>query len=171
MTLDDLKRLLTRHTLLRLDATLAPKLVPILYALGLGGILLWAVSHLVWTFGWGFWNGVWGLFEIALFGLLAVVALRIVCEALLVWFRTHEDSVENASRARYSASLLDDVRDAIRDLAEHGEEQDFTEADDYIAPMTEEDAVRGAVVREPATRAGQVFKPRRTAKRSPASKL
>ena len=37
MTLDDLKRLFTRQTLFRLDAILSPKLVPILYALGLAG--------------------------------------------------------------------------------------------------------------------------------------
>ena len=84
MTLDDLKRLLTRQTLFRLDAILSPKLVPILYALGLAGILLWAVGHLFWRFGFGFGNGLWGLLEIAIFGLLYFVALRIVCEALLV---------------------------------------------------------------------------------------
>ena len=49
MTLDDLKRLFTRQTLFRLDAILSPKLVPILYALGLAAILLWATGQ---AFGW-----------------------------------------------------------------------------------------------------------------------
>ena len=57
MTLDDLKRLFTRQTLFRLDSILSPRLVPIFYALGLAGILLWAVSHFFWSFGFGFGNG------------------------------------------------------------------------------------------------------------------
>ena len=54
------------------------------------GILLWAVSHLFLTFGCDFGNGLWGLLEIVVFGLLGVVALRIVCEALLVFFKANE---------------------------------------------------------------------------------
>ena len=57
MTLDDLKRLFTRHTLCRRDAILSPRLVPSFYALGLAGILLWAVSQLFWSCGVG-WGGV-----------------------------------------------------------------------------------------------------------------
>src|SRR5690606_22475548 len=121
MTLDDLKRLFTRQTLFRLDSILSPRLVPIFYALGLAGILLWAVSHFFWSFGFGFGNGLWGLLEIVVFGLLAFVGLRILCEALLVWFRAHE-ATGNTGRSRYSASLLDEVRDAIRELAEEGED-------------------------------------------------
>jgi len=137
MTLDDLKRLFTRQTLFRLDAILAPKLVPIVYALGLGGILLWAVSHLFLSFSFGFGMGLWGVLEILVFGLLALVALRIVCEALLVWFKAHEQSGETVNRSRYSSSLIDEVRDAIRDLAEEGEDPDYAEADEYITPATE----------------------------------
>ena len=175
MTLDDLKRLFTRQTLFRLDAILSPKLVPILYALGLASILLWAVSHLFWSFGFGFGTGLWGLLEILVFGLLSFVGLRILCEALLVWFRTHESSGETVARSRYSASLLDEVRDAIRDLAEEGDDDlDYAEADEYITPATDPapyvapsaDAPRG-----PATTSGEVFtKPRRTAKRTPPAK-
>jgi len=178
MTLDDLKRLFSRKTLFRLDAILSPRLVPILYALGLAAILLWAVSHLFWTFGYGFGNGLWGLLEIAVFGLLSFVGLRILCEALLVWFKTHEASGETVNRSRFSASLLDEVREAIRDLSEHGHDSDYAEADEYITPATEPaphvptppptpDLPRG-----PATAAGEVFsKPRRTAKRTPVPKL
>ena len=172
MTLDDLKRLFSRQTLFKLDAILAPKLVPILYALGLAGILLWAVSHLFWTFGFGFGNGLWGLLEIAIFGLLLFVGLRIGCEALLVWFKTHEGKTQTVTRSRYSTSLLDEVRDAIRDLAEAGEDRDYAEADEYIveavdtvtplAPEAEE-----TTIRSPATKTGEVFKKRRTAKRTP----
>lgn len=136
MTLDDLKRLFTRQTLFRLDAVLSPRLASIIYAVGLAGVLLWAVSHLVTTFAAGFANGLWGLLEIAVFGLLMVLVLRVFCEALLVYFKTHETEGEAVNRSRYSASLLDEVREAIRDLAEE-DEADFAEADEYITPATE----------------------------------
>ena len=172
MTLDDLKRLFTRQTLFRLDAILAPRLVPILYALGLAGILLWAVSHLFWTFSFGFGHGLWGLLEIAVFGLLLFVGLRIGCEALLVWFKTHEGKTETVTRSRYSSSLLDEVRDAIRDLAEAGEDREFVEPEshvlDAVDSVTAEDIEpEETTIRAPATKAGEVFKQRRTAKRTP----
>jgi hypothetical protein len=188
MTLDDLKRLMTRQTLFRLDSILSPKLVPILYALGLAAILLWAVAHFFFRFGTGFGDGLWGLLEIVVFGLLSFVALRIGCEALLVWFKSHENTGDSVQRSRYSASLLDEVRDAIRDLAEEGEERDFAEADEYITPATEPfPAVTpvppvpptpptpptpstppvAAATREPSTAPGETYKPRRTAKRTP----
>lgn len=171
MTTDDLKRLFTRQTLFRLDAILSPRLVPILYALGLASILLWAVSHFFYRFGSSFGDGLWGLLEIVVFGLAALVALRIGCEALIVWFKAHEATGETVNRSRYSASLLDEVRDAIRDLAEHGEEPDYAEADEYFAPATEVPPQvapeGGGVTREPSTTAGEPFKPRRTAKRTP----
>ncbi|MEO5805776.1 DUF4282 domain-containing protein [Devosia sp.] len=162
MTLDDLKRLFTRQTLFRLDSILSPKLVPILHALGLGAILLWAVSHLFWSFGFGFGNGIWGLFEIIIFGLLSWVSLRIACEVLLVFFKAHESTGETVNRSRYSTSLLDEVREAIRDLAEHGE-ADYAEADEYITPATEP----APHIPQPATEIGEAFKPKRTAKRTP----
>ena len=136
MTLDDLKKLLTGKVLFRLDSILSPRLIPMLYAVGLAAILLWAVSHLLGTFGASFGNGLWGLLEIAVFGLLSVIVLRIVCEALVVYFKTHETSADNFERTRLSTSLLDEVRDAIHDLAEN-EEHDYTEADEYITPATE----------------------------------
>ena len=182
MTLDDLKRLFTRQTLFRLDAILSPKLVPIFYALGLAALLLWAVSHLFISFSFGFGIGLWGLLEIIVFGLLAFVGLRIVCEAMLVWFKTHQQSGESVNRARFSSSLIDEVRDAIRDLAEHGEDADYAEADEYITPATEPapyvpptTAAAAApevspTVRAPATKPGEPFKPRRTAKRTPPNK-
>jgi len=174
MTLDDLKRLFTRQTLFRLDAILSPRLVPILYALGLAGIMLWAISHLFWSFGFGFGTGLWGLLEIVVFGLLLLVGLRILCEALLVWFKAHEQSGDTVNRSRYSASLLDEVRDAIRDLAEEGEDVDYAEADEYITPATEPAPYVPSAAdapRAPATTSGETFaKPRRTAKRTPTPK-
>ncbi|MGV8856560.1 MAG: DUF4282 domain-containing protein [Devosia sp.] len=183
MTLDDLKRLFTRQTLFRLDAILSPKLVPIFYALGLATIVLWAISHLFISFSFGFGIGLWGLLEIIVFGLLAFIGLRIACEALLVWFKAHEQSGENVNRARFSSSLIDEVRDAIRDLAEHGEDADYAEADEYITPATEPapyvapakpataaQPLVSPTVRAPASKPGEPFKPRRTAKRTPPTK-
>ncbi len=176
MTLDDLKRLLTRQTLFRLDAILSSRLVPIFYALGLAAILLWAISHFFFRFGTGFGDGLWGLLEIVVFGLLSFVGLRIGCEALLVWFKNHEETGDSVQRSRYSASLLDEVRDAIRDLAEEGQDSDYAEADEYITPATEPlpsvqptpaPPAPSVTAREPATKPGETHKPRRTAKRTP----
>jgi len=168
MTLDDLKKLLTGKVLFRLDSILSPRLVPMLYAIGLAGILLWAVSHLFATFGASFGNGLWGLIEIAVFGLLAVLVLRIACEALLVYFKAHETSADNFERTRLSTSLLDEVRDAIHDLAEH-EEADYTEADEYITPATEPmpPTFMDKPETPPAPPEAALRTPRRTAKRTP----
>ena len=176
MTLDDLKRLFTRQTLFRLDSIVSPKLVPILYALGLAAILLWAVSHFFFRFGSGFGDGLWGILEIVVFGLLSFVGLRILCEALLVWFKSHEATGDSVQRSRYSASLLDEVRDAIRDLAEQGETSDYAEADEYFTPATEPlphvpQPAATEPAREPSTQPGETFKPRRTAKRTPPNSV
>lgn len=173
MTLDDLKRLFTRQTLFKLDSILAPKLISILYALGLGAILLWAIGHLFLTFGSSFGNGLWGLLEIIVFGLLSWILLRVGCEALLVYFKTHEASGDSVNRSRYSASLLDEVRDAIRDLAEEGEDPDYAEADEYIVPATEpplhvtEPPANPPPAPTPAAESGENAKPKRTTKRTP----
>lgn len=171
MTLDDLKRLLTRQTLFRLDAILSPRLVPIFYALGLAGILLWAISHLFYRFAFGFGDGLWGILEIFVFGLLSFVGLRILCEALLVWFKSHEAMGETVQRSRFSASLLDEVRDAIRDLAEQGNEPDYAEADEYFSSATDPAPYTTEAFREPSTQAGETHSPRRTAKRTPSNPL
>jgi hypothetical protein len=118
MTLDDLKRIFLSPTLFRLDTILAPRLVPLLYASGLAALLLWGVSHLFWTFGRSFGDGLWGLLEIVVFGLLWLLILRIATEALAVFFKSNEASVESLSRTRLPAPLLDDVADAIHDLAD-----------------------------------------------------
>jgi uncharacterized membrane protein len=137
MTLDDLKRLFTGRTLFRLDTVLAVKLMPIVYATGLFALLLWAVRHLFASFSTGIGDGLWGLLELLVFGLLMMLALRIVCEALLVYFRAHASAAEPLRGTRASATLLDEVREAIRDLAEAEDELDYAEADEYIMPATD----------------------------------
>lgn len=174
MTMDDLKRLLTRQTLFRLDSTLSPRLMPIFYALGLAGILLWAINHFFYRFSFGFGDGLWGILEILVFGLLSFVGLRILCEALLVWFKSRDTTGDGVPRSRYSASLLDEVRDAIRDLAEEGDEPDYAEADEYFTPATEPVPYETSdtdLRREPSTLPGETHKPRRTAKRTPPNSI
>lgn len=133
MTIDDLKRIFLGPTLFRLDTILSPRLVPVLYLTGLGALLIWGVQHLFATFGSSFGNGLWGLLEIAVFGAFFLVILRVVCEALLVFFTANEAAVDAASRARMSSSLLEDVRDAIHDMAD---EEDDLDVDDMITPAT-----------------------------------
>src|SRR4051812_9123901 len=101
----DLRRLLLSPTLSRLDTVLAPRLVPLLYLAGLGALLLWAVDHLLWTFAFGFFNGLWGLLEIAVFGLLGLLVLRIGCEAIAVYFKAHATAI-SMNRERLPTPLL-----------------------------------------------------------------
>lgn len=129
MFLDDLKKLLTSPTLLRLDSVLSPRLVPVFYAVGIGAIGLWAIGHFVSRFSTDFGNGLWGLLEIGVYGTGALIVLRIVCEALLVFFKTHEEGTAEVARTRVPSTLLEEVRDAIHDLAE--------DDDDGIVPATE----------------------------------
>lgn len=129
MFLDDLKKLLTSPTLLRLDSILSPKLVPVLYAVGIASIGLWAIGHFINSFSWNFGNGLWGLLEIAVYGLAALVALRIGCEALLVFFKSHDEATQVVARTRVPSTLLEEVREAIHDLSQ--------DDDDGIAPATD----------------------------------
>jgi hypothetical protein len=144
MTLDDLKKIFLSPTLFRLDTILSPKLVPVLYGTGMFALLLWAVGHLFATFGRTFGDGLWGLFEIAVYGALGLIVLRVLCEVLLVFFKANEAATRTVAVSRLSGSLVDEVRDAIHDIAE---EADYSESDveDEISPS-----------------------PRRTARRTPA---
>ncbi len=150
MTGDDLRTIFLGKTLFRLDTVLGQKLVPILYATGLAGILLWAVAHLFATFGRNFGDGLWGLLEIVVFGLLALVVLRIACEVLLVWFKVHESAARTVGLSRISASLADEVRDALSEIAE---EEDAAEAGENLpaARSTTQPAVRRTARRSPPT--------------------
>jgi len=156
MIWDDLKRLLSGPTLFRLDTVLAPRLVPILYLTGMAGLLLWSISHVVWRFSTGFFDGIWGVLEIAVFGLLGLIALRTVCEMLLVFFKTHERSTEIVRETRVSRTLMEDVEEAIHDLA--GDDED-----DHITPAT-----------DPAPLMGDASAPRRpsrSARRTPRNEF
>src|SRR5882757_7916109 len=125
MTSDDLRRIFMGPTLFRLDTILSPRLVPILYVTGLATLLLWAVTHLFDTFGRNFGDGLWGLLEIVVYGGFGEVVLRAVCEALLVWFKANEAATESVSRTRISSTLLEEVRDAIRDIADEEDDEDM----------------------------------------------
>ena len=118
MKMDDFKKLATGNVLFNLSRIISPKLVTILYFLGLAAIVLWAVTHFFAAFRFGFGSGLWGLLEIAVFGLLALVVLRIACEAVIVYFRAHADTTEEYAPMRGHGSLIDEVREAIEDLAD-----------------------------------------------------
>lgn len=154
MTSDDLRRIFLGPTLFRLDTILSPRLVPVLYITGLAGLLLWAVAHLFASFGSSFGNGLWGLLEIVVYGALGLVSLRVVCEWLLVYFKANEAATDSVSRTRISSSLLEEVRDAIRDIADEEDDEDL------ITPAT----VPAPDVEITPPRAGG---PRRTARRTP----
>ena len=134
MTLDDLKKIFLGPTLFRLETILSPRLVPVLYFVGLMALLLWAVIHLFATFGRDFGDGLWGLLEIVVFGTLGLVVLRVVCEVLLVFFKTHETVARTVGLSLISSPLTEDVREAIRDIAaeeDAGDDDDFE--DDGVA--------------------------------------
>ena len=148
MTLDDLKKIFLSPTLFRLETILSPRLVPLLYATGLAALLLWAVTHLFLTFGRNFGDGLWGLLEIAVFGLFGLVMLRVICEVLLVFFKSNDTVVRTVSLSRISTSLIDEVRDAIHDIAAD-EDATSTDVDDDILPPTPSAGTRRSARRTP----------------------
>lgn len=141
MTLDDLKKIFLSPTLFRLDAILSPKLVPVLYGTGMFALLLWAVRHLFVTFGSTFGDGLWGLLEIAVFGGFGLIVLRVICEVLLVFFKANEAATRTVAVARLSGTLMDEVRDAIHDIAEDADYTE-TEVEDEITPSPRRTARR-----------------------------
>lgn len=125
MTLDDIKKLLSSGTLFSLDRILAPKLAKLCYFLGLAAIFLWAFDHFYITFSYSFGAGLWGLLEIVVFGLLALVALRIFCEGVIVFFKAHSHEAAEASHTRTEpVDLVDELRDAFEDLAADEDEDE-----------------------------------------------
>ena len=165
MTLDDLKKIFMAPTLFRLDTLLASRLVPILYAVGLTALLLWAVSHVFFTFGLGWSTGLWGLLELVVFGLFYLIVLRLACEVLLVFFKAHSSATEVVSHSRMPSTLLDEVRDAIHDLAEDTDDHDgIVDATDPAPLVSTPDELEPEIPPR-----GPVVK--RTAKRTPPAKL
>lgn len=160
-TPDDLRRIFLGSTLFRLDTLVASRLIPILYGTGLVAILVWAINQLFFNFRVSFGDGLWGLVEIIVFGLLWLLLLRLGCEALMVFFRAHDAAVHSMRTSRVSASLLEDVREAIHDLAEE-------EETNIATTITEPAPGRRPPVKPPAIPSperGPVV--RRTAKRTP----
>ena len=160
MTLDDIKKLATGSLLFSLDRIIAPRMINILYLLGLASISIWSINHLFASFSLGFGAGLWGLLEIGIFGLLSFVVLRVVCEAIIVFFKTNETAATAATQARPSMSLIDEVRDAIEELAD--EDQPTAAIEPPAKP-------KPATAAKPATKSSRKPTPR-TAKRSPAAK-
>ena len=130
MTGDDLRRIFFGRTLFRLDTILASRLVPVLYGTGLAALLLWAITHLFATFGRNFGDGLWGLLEIAVFGLLGLLVLRVACEALLVFFKANETAARTVSLSRVSTTLIEEVREAISEIADEEDMAEPGHADD-----------------------------------------
>ncbi|MGJ8529300.1 DUF4282 domain-containing protein [Maritalea sp.] len=155
MTLDDLKKLATSGTIFNLDRMIAPKIIKLLYLLGLGGIGLWAIRHLFGSFAQSFGAGIWGILEIGIVGLGSFVLLRVICETLLVFFKKNETHITLAPTTRPAMSIFDDVKDALEELAD--EEVEFKEQK-VIEPVPAKAPVRKTVVKKPA------------AKRAPARK-
>lgn len=124
---EDLRKFLAGPVLYRLDELIGVRLLPIFYALGLAAIFLWAVDHLVNSFASNFGQGLWGILEIIVYAPLALVALRIVTELVLVFFKAHEAAAATVGRARRTAPLADEVRDAIHELGEDNEAASATD--------------------------------------------
>lgn len=175
MTLDDLKKIATGSVLFSLDRVIVPRLIRLVYLLGLAAIGLWGLDHLFDTFRFGFGNGIWGLIEVLVFGLLAFVALRALCEVVLIFYKAHENVVGTAMERPSSASLIDDVAGAIEDLAD---EEDRTPAklpaSRSAAKPAKKPATRAKAASKPATakasKPASRAAPRRTARRTPRPK-
>ncbi|WP_051332150.1 DUF4282 domain-containing protein [Cucumibacter marinus] len=170
MTPDDLKKLSTSPTLFNLDRLIGPRIIKLFYLLGLGAIVLWAVSHLFATFGTSFGAGLWGLLEIAVFGLLAFVVLRLVCEGLIVFFRANAKVLDAETvQPQPQTSIFDDVRDALEELAEE-EEEPAQIPDNSSKPAARTAAKPASRASAAKTSARSTAKTATRAKTSPAAK-
>jgi hypothetical protein len=118
MNWEDLRRFVSSTQLYRLDSLIGARLVPVLYGLGIAAIALWSIAHLVEGFAFAIADGLWAILEIIVFAPLSLVALRIVAEVTLVYFKAHESEVIAVDKSRGRNTLLEDIGDAIRDLAE-----------------------------------------------------
>jgi len=118
MTPDDMRKIATSPTLFNLDRMISPRIIKVLYLLGLSAIVIWSVAHLTTTFGKSFIEGFWGLIEIVVYGLLAFVVLRVACETLIVFFRKNEAAMAEPPVERPIGSIFEDVKGALEELAE-----------------------------------------------------
>lgn len=167
MSFEEFGKILNRTLLLSMDRISGPRLVRFAYLLGLAVAVIWALDHFFATFRTGFGDGLWGILEIAVFGLFGLTLLRVVCEALIVYFEANKDAVQAASRSDAPTSLIDEVRDAIEQL---GDEADFVSAPvPAVAKPVRPAAPKALAAKSaaPAKRAAPVRRTPRTAKRSP----
>lgn len=159
MFLEALGELINRSLFTSLDRLGGKGLVKGFYTVGLVAIGLWVVDHFFMAFSGGFFAGIWGLVEIAVFGLFMLVALRLISEALIVHFTDHENAEQSAlTPATVPASLVDELRDAIEQLGG----DDETEESEDSAPPAEPAATPTPAAQTPAKKA--------PAKRAPAKK-
>lgn len=135
MTPDDFRKLATSPTLFNLDRLISPRIIKVLYLLGLSAIVIWAITHLFSTFGKSFGEGFWGLIEIAVYGLLAFVVLRVACETLIVFFRKNEAAMQEAAALKPSASIFEDVKGALEELAEDDKPAEAPKAETEAKPV------------------------------------
>lgn len=162
MTFEEFGKFLNRTLFLSLDRISGARLVRVVYLLGLAVAVIWGLDHFFITFRFGFWDGLWGLIEIAVFGLFGITVLRMICEALIVYFEANGDAVRAASQHEVQTSLIDEVRDAIEQLGEDEEKK----------PMPELETAKPAKVAKPpaVAKAAPTRRAPRTAKRSPKPK-
>jgi hypothetical protein len=153
--LNDLRRMLTGPALLSLTSPFGSRLVPVLYIVGLVAIVIWAVNLVVTGFALAWSLGIWSIIEVVVYGSLMVLALRAICEVLLIYFSRAGLPVAAGSEA----TLLDEVRDAIDHLAE----EDAASVAKAEAPYVPEDAYGELGTDAPAPRPAV----KRTARRSP----
>lgn len=137
MQFETLIKLATSRILFDLKKPISKKLVPLFYFLGLATIVLMAISHIFYTFRFGFGNGLWGLIEVAVFGAFAIIALRIVSDFINVYFsavnkaRAEQKPIfsnkQNSSFTRNDQDdLLNDVAAAIDDLVDEEEASELS---------------------------------------------
>jgi hypothetical protein len=159
--LNDLRRMLTGPDLLSLSNPFGSRLVPVLYIVGLVAIVIWAVGLVVGGFALAWSRGIWAIIEMVVYGGFMVLALRAICEALLIYFSAGQARLEAAAATASEATLLDEVRDAIDHLAD----EDAGTAAKPDKPYVPEDAFGelGNDMPPPAPRP----QTRRTARRSP----
>jgi hypothetical protein len=171
MKFEEIGKFLNRALLLSLDRINGPSLVRVVYLLGLAVAVVWGLNHFFLTFRTGFGDGLWGLVEIVVFGLFGLTVLRMVCEALIVFFVANKDAVRTASKTQAQTNLIDEVRDAIEQLGE--EEKDKKPVAKIAAAKPAKSsapAKTAKTAKAPARSAKPARRTPRTAKRTPKPK-
>lgn len=85
------KGLFMKQTLF-FDAMVTPKIITLLYWLGLVGVVVGSIALMAGMFGGGLWSGL----AVLVFGLIGT---RVWCELLIVLFKIHENLQKVASKA------------------------------------------------------------------------